>query len=61
LYDGQRLSAGDDEAGGETAAADELGKLERLLLGTIVEFDASTWLVAFETLRAEITLEALDG
>jgi hypothetical protein len=61
LYDGQRLSAGNDEAGEETAAAGELGELEILLLETIVEFDASTWLVAFETLRAEIMLEALDG
>jgi hypothetical protein len=61
LYDGQRLSAGNDEAGGGTAAADELEELEMLLLKIIVESDASIWLVAFGTLIAEIMLEALDG
>lgn len=41
MYDGQRIVEGNDEAGGGTAAAEELSGLEILLLETAVEFNVS--------------------
>ena len=61
MYDGQRSLEATDEAERGTDVADGVREVEILLLKTTVEFDASAWPVALETLNAEITLEVLDG